>query len=833
MAKVEYISGKSFNASVSESNSIYTGNYTVGNNIVIPIIKCTVEQLEALVGTLPQSEFNTVRANYIYNSDFQSLLGLDLTAIVNPGATDDLNTFQSAMITFGNLLPSIDIIFDSIRFNSTMWILGIDYNTTSQGAIDGHAGVITGQIPIAVQGSPCTVSNEFYESGGSFTSPRMSVYGSCGFGFSVYIDTTSSSRPRRLFNHLWFQCTDNELYCYRLGCYNNSLQEASITKVSTVWQGNPQSYTSYSWDSIAYLLAKSDKSILKFELSVVNGTGGGRYVAGESVTVVAQSDTPGAIFARWEFSSNIDIQYGGTNTAAVSFLMPNRNVTATAVFIDPESNTRSVTVQNGSGTGTYEVGSSVTIVADSRENLYFAHWDVSVQGSLDSSFEIQWTYGGSNTASASFIMPDKNLTFYATYVNASGDFPYAGGGSSTPSPYTATWNKPEDDVAVPNLPNVNASAVQAGLVSMFTPTITELQSLGAFLWSDNFITDFADNIKKLLADPLDCIISLHLVPVAPSHGSTKESVNFGMVPSGVDMYRINNQYIEFDCGNLQIDNFSGSFMDYSPHTKYQLFLPFIGIEELDADEITGKSLGIKYHIDLLTGSCVAFISADSSLIASYNGQCSNPVPVSGANYSRTIAALIGVVATGAIAGASMGAGAGAVAMAMQNSPVRVGETVTGLAKAFNQTGSIGRGLPGVANIRRQIGAAIDNVMDVDSNVEFANRVSSSARALFLGHATNSYISDIMGLKGVITHSGNMGGSVGFLGKRTPYLITIRPNQSIPNNYGHFFGYPSNLSGQLSTFSGFTSCSVIEAKAISGTDSEMEELIELLKGGVFL
>lgn len=830
MAKVEYVAGKSFNASVSHNGWIYTGNYTLGNEIVIPIIKCTPRQMESLFGTLTDSIYG-VSVNIIYNSDFQDTLGLDLTTIVNPGATDDINRFRNAMITFGNLLPSVNVIFDHIVYDRTMWIYGIDYNTNPQGAIAGHAGIVSGQVSNEARDIPCTVSNEFYESGGSFTSPSMGTVGSLGLGFNVYRDTNTGRQY--LHNYLWFQCSDDELYCYKLQCLNNSTSGAWLSKVPIEWTGNPSGYSNSSWKSIAYLLAKSDKAMLRYELSVVNGTGGGKYAVGESVTIVAQSDTPGAIFARWEFSANVDIQYGGTNTAAVSFLMPNKNVTATAVFLNPETNVRSVTVQNGSGTGTYEVGSPVTIVADSRENLYFAHWDVTVQGSFDADFEIPWTHGGVNTPSASFEMPNNNLVFFAAYVNASGDFPYAGGGSSTPSPSTATWNKPEDDVTVPDLPNANASAVQAGLVSMFTPTITELQSLGEFLWSDNFITDFADNIKKLLGDPLDCIISLHLVPVAPSHGSTKETVNFGMVSSGVSMYRISNQYIEYDCGTLQIDNFSGSFMDYSPHTKYQLYLPFIGIEELDADEITGKALGIKYHIDLLTGSCVAFISADDSLIASYNGQCSNPVPVSGANYSRTIAALLGVVATGVIAGASMGAGAGAVAMAMQNSPVRVGETVAGLAKAFNQTGSIGKGLPGIANVRRQINNAIDNVMDSDSNTEFANTVSSSARALILAHATNSAISDIMGAKGMISHSGNMGGSVGFLGKRTPYLITIRPNQSIPNNYGHFFGYPSNLSGQLSAFSGFTSCSAIEAKAISGTDAEMEELIELLKGGVYL
>ena len=830
MAKVEYckIHFLSTDGNTSNNGWYYTGTLVNRGDAVIPLIKCTESQLTSMFGNLPTDNIRH-EVSLQYDTDFMSNLGIDLTSIVTCGIVATIDQFNSVMTQYGRILPSVAVMDVGLYYNNDhpkMFGMYLDYNTIPTGTIDGHGGIEGIAFSPHTRQLPRTTSNSIYENGGVQTTQSM---GLSGVPIILGFTEVNNNGQVQFECGIQFQCDDDNIYTYMVYGYGANIY-AYIARCPIIWNGNPARGRD---SSLAYLIAKSDKTILRYDVSVINGTGGGKYAAGESVTIVAQSDTPGAIFARWEFSTNVDIQYGGTNTAAVSFLMPNKAVTATAVFIDPESNTRSVTVQNGSGTGTYEVGSSVTIVADSRENLYFSHWDVAVQGSVDSSFEIQWTYGGTNTASASFIMPDKNLSFFAAYVNASGDFPYAGGGSSTPSPSNATWNKPENDVSTPDLPNANASAVQAGLVSMFNPTISELQSLGDFLWSDNFITDFADNIKKLLGDPLDCIISLHLVPVAPSHGSTKEEVNFGMVPSGVSMYRISNQYMAFDCGTLQIDNYSGSFMDYSPHTKYQLYLPFIGVEELDADEITGKLLGVKYHIDLLTGACVAFVSADNSLIASYNGQCINPVPVSGANYSRTIAAILGIVATGVIAGASMGAGAGAVAMTMQNSPTRVGETVAGLAKAFNQTGSIGRGLPGVANVRRQIGVAIDNVMDAGANTEYANTISSSARALVLAHATNSAISDIMGAKGMISHSGNMGGSVGFLGKRTPYLITIRPNQSIPNNYGHFFGYPSNLSGQLSSFSGFTTCSAIEAKAISGTDSEMEELIELLKGGVYL
>lgn len=838
MAKVEYIQVKFFstNGYASSSGWNYTGTMVDRGTAVIPLIKCSRPQLESMFGTLPNDD-QWHEVSLQYNSDFISKLGLDLTTIVTCGIVDTLDHFTAIMTQYGNLLPSVTVKDTGNGYNSNadagkLHGIFIEYNTIPTGTIAGHGGTENLCLGTDRRVAPRTVDNTFYNNGGNYTTQNMGVAGvPIGIGYAQ----AYNNNEFLVQSCLNFQVDDDYIYTYWL-LITNIRSRPYISRCPIAWSGNPGRY---KYDSLAYLIAKSDKTILRYDLTVVNGTGGGQYASGESVTIVAQPPNEGDIFAHWEFSYEVDIQYGGLNTAAVSFLMPNRGVTVTAVFISSGSDTYSLTVQNGSGTGVYAENADVTIVANRRENLIFAHWDVSVVGTVDSDFSINWTYGGTNTASASFKMPAKNLVIYAAYVNDSGNFPYAGGGASTPSGGGGSWTTPDNNVSPPGLPNASTSAVNAGMVTMYSPTLSELQALGDFLWSDNFISDFADNVKKLLTNPMDCIISLHVVPYPAPTVSEAQEVRFGMIGSGVNMKRITTQYVSHDCGSIDIPNFSGSFLDYTPHTKYSLFLPFIGSVQLDADEITGKSLNVKYHIDLLTGACVAFVSADSVLIASYNGQCSNPIPVSGANYSRLIASIIGVIGSAAIAGLTMGASAavaaGAASTAAGARAVSATNSVSRLASAFNETGHWGKGLPGVADVRTQLRDAMATANSVaNAPAEQAiNTTRSSANRLIIAHTVTSTVNNVMGSKGQVQHSGSMGGSVGFLGKRTPYLTITRPRQSIPNNYGHFYGYPSNISGTLASFSGYTVFDVMEATSITGTDGEMDELIELLKGGVYL
>lgn len=92
---------------------------------------------------------------------------------------------------------------------------------------------------------------------------------------------------------------------------------------------------------------------------------------------------------------------------------------------------------------------------------------------------------------------------------------------------------------------------------------------------------------------------------------------------------------------------------------------------------------------------------------------------------------------------------------------------------------------------------------------------------------------IMSAKPEIIRSGNSSSTAGLLAGKTPYLIYQIPRQSMPEYNNTFEGYPANITATLGDLSGFTQVSTIHIEGVPGTDGELTELENLLRGGVIL
>lgn len=88
-----------------------------------------------------------------------------------------------------------------------------------------------------------------------------------------------------------------------------------------------------------------------------------------------------------------------------------------AVFVSEKP---AVIVTDGSGSGLYEVGATVTITADSKSGYRFDHWEI-VSGNV--------TLTDANRSETTFTMPAGNVEIAAVYTRISS----GGGGSSTPT----------------------------------------------------------------------------------------------------------------------------------------------------------------------------------------------------------------------------------------------------------------------------------------------------------------------------------------------------------------------------------------------------------------
>ena len=87
--------------------------------------------------------------------------------------------------------------------------------------------------------------------------------------------------------------------------------------------------------------------------------------------------------------------------------------------------------------------------------------------------------------------------------------PYGGPGTSGPGGGDGGYGDPDevDPTQVPDLPTV--SAASTGFITIYNPSNANLAALGQYLWSSAFDLD---TFKKMYSDPMECIISLGIVP---------------------------------------------------------------------------------------------------------------------------------------------------------------------------------------------------------------------------------------------------------------------------------------------------------------------------------
>ena len=211
------------------------------------------------------------------------------------------------------------------------------------------------------------------------------------------------------------------------------------------------------------------------------------------------------------------------------------------------------------------------------------------------------------------------------------------------------------------IPSGSASA----LYSIYNPTQGELNSFGAWLWSTNFV----DQLLKLFNDPMQAIIGLHKVFAQPAI-SGASTIKVGYLDSGVSSNVVGNQYTTIDCGSVVIPEYFGNVFDYDPFTQVYIYLPFVGIEKLDTGDVMRGSVGVKYHVDVITGACLAEISVirdgSGGILYTFTGNCAVQYPISAGSYMGIVASLasiaggvVGTVASGgALAPVAMGAVSG-------------------------------------------------------------------------------------------------------------------------------------------------------------------------------
>lgn len=242
--------------------------------------------------------------------------------------------------------------------------------------------------------------------------------------------------------------------------------------------------------------------------------------------------------------------------------------------------------------------------------------------------------GSQQNQNDTVVNPDMDSTI-KDVISSSGSTGY-----DTPNPPdTGDGNSP---VIIP--PVGKASS----LWSIYNPTLEQVNQFGSWLWSSNFV----EQLKKLFSDPMQAIIGLHKV-YSPVQTSGQGTIKCGYLDSGVPSKLVSEQYVTVDCGSVDMQEYFGNVFDYPPYTDISIYLPFIGVRPLDPSDVVRSTISVIYHIDVLTGACLAEVNvkrdAAGGILYTFSGDAAVRYPVSSGSYMGIVSGLIGV-ATSVVSG---------------------------------------------------------------------------------------------------------------------------------------------------------------------------------------
>lgn len=224
-----------------------------------------------------------------------------------------------------------------------------------------------------------------------------------------------------------------------------------------------------------------------------------------------------------------------------------------------------------------------------------------------------------------------------------------------------TGSNPNTVVGIPSLPNVDVGATGNML---YSGTVNIVKEFRNFLWSDAFI----DNIKKFYNNPSEAVLGFSVVDDDLDIAGT-ENIVIGNLDTGVIANRV-NAWQQLDCGSVRLYEVYGAYTDYSPYVSVQLYLPKIGIVDIDTDIVMNNTLHIVYNYELCTGSGVCYLLISNTrdntetIYKYYPCRVTATLPWSLSDRSQQVSAMINAC-TSTVMGAVSGGVGGAVNSAVQ------------------------------------------------------------------------------------------------------------------------------------------------------------------------
>lgn len=422
----------------------------------------------------------------------------------------------------------------------------------------------------------------------------------------------------------------------------------------------------------------------------------------------------------------------------------------------------------------------------------------------DTGFDLTFDYNGAANA---FL---QNTVFdYDSYT------PYEGGSTSEQEsgPSLGDWDLPADEISDAGTPY---NDLDTWLYRVYAMTANQVREFSEQLWNVNVL----DIISRYFEKPQDVVISLKSFPFDVACGAdTNIGFNWISQWSSVNVTGgpVTKEIQTLDFGTVYVPRYSDCFYDYQPYSSLQVHLPYIGFIPLKMNEIVGKTISLKYFVDVVTGDFTAqleIVNSDNNLtkIGAYQGMISKSLPLSSQD-------MFSLLKKGAeISIGAIGAGtAGLAAATTGSSATKAGVEAINFAEAGNMS---------MADVYKGISDSYEQ-----REQQYGQMAVRRAQ-----HAGENFMATIGQSNTPITRSGNIDGNNGRTSFQEAFFIMSVPHQNQPgNNMQKILGFPANAAGPLVNFDGkgFTTVREIRLSSTKATINELAEIERLVQGGIIL
>ena len=306
-------------------------------------------------------------------------------------------------------------------------------------------------------------------------------------------------------------------------------------------------------------------------------------------------------------------------------------------------------------------------------------------------------------------------------------------------------------------------------------TSSQVSELTSFLFNETFL----NNVKRLWSEPGEYVIDLSYYPVDLTQTgidfSAAENISIGGVGSEISAPEILGGTPFIYMGDYTPKAYYNSYLDYAPYTRMEIYLPYIGMRPLDVNQVMGHSVHVGYYIDYATQQVMAAIGLD--------GTPENPLGTPINQYTGNLAVHV---------------------------------PLSGQSAQQLLIGTVKQGIGAVGNA-----ASIAGGVATSNPGQIANGVSG-------------FISNLIPEQVHRREYGNITAMTGIYSPQQVFLLIDRPIAAEPTGFKDKLGYSASYGGKVSDFSGYLQCNQVQiTQTGTMTKEECEEIISLLKGGIYI